>query len=270
MYSPTLASTSAAHSSGWLTTKTLRFPRGFSLPVHHHDDACVQVVLDGAFHEHGWGEPDLFDPGVALFRPSGFSHANDQQHGPSAGLSVQFHADGMPAQIGEWIDRGRPNIVRSPHVSSLALRIARELATPDPLSSAIIEALSVELVIQVLRDSATRQDTDSTTSRIARRAVEVIERTPAASLSVEAIAHIVGVDRFELNRAFLKHKGCCPSEFIRAVRVDRAQRLLLRTRRPIASIARECGFADQSHLTRVFSTFVGQTPAKFRSSRSDS
>jgi AraC family transcriptional regulator len=33
---------------------------------------------------------------------------------------------------------------------------------------------------------------------------------------------------------------------------------------PLAAIAVECGFADQSHFTRVFRKFTKTTPARFR------
>jgi transcriptional regulator GlxA family with amidase domain len=46
--------------------------------------------------------------------------------------------------------------------------------------------------------------------------------------------------------------------------VDEARRLLSDTLRPIADIAFETGFTDQSHLTRVFRRSLGETPAAFR------
>jgi AraC family transcriptional regulator len=40
---------------------------------------------------------------------------------------------------------------------------------------------------------------------------------------------------------------------------------LLRTAEwPLAVIAAECGFADQSHFTRIFRRMTGTTPARFR------
>jgi transcriptional regulator GlxA family with amidase domain len=33
---------------------------------------------------------------------------------------------------------------------------------------------------------------------------------------------------------------------------------------PLADVAAACGFADQSHLTRVFSAHTGTTPARYR------
>jgi AraC family transcriptional regulator len=43
--------------------------------------------------------------------------------------------------------------------------------------------------------------------------------------------------------------------------------LLLDSSNSIADVADACGFADQSHLTRVFSRLVGDSPAAWRRRR---
>ncbi|WP_062115044.1 helix-turn-helix domain-containing protein [Aureimonas sp. AU40] len=43
-----------------------------------------------------------------------------------------------------------------------------------------------------------------------------------------------------------------------------AVRGLLRAGEPIAEIAAACSFGDQSHLTRVFKSETGLTPAAYR------
>jgi transcriptional regulator GlxA family with amidase domain len=52
-------------------------------------------------------------------------------------------------------------------------------------------------------------------------------------------------------------------------RVEAAQRLLRNPGLSIAQVASACGFADQSHLTRVFSARTGTSPARWRRSRAD-
>jgi transcriptional regulator GlxA family with amidase domain len=47
-------------------------------------------------------------------------------------------------------------------------------------------------------------------------------------------------------------------------RVKHAKELLRGTKLPIAEIAVACGFADQSHLTRVFSKVLHIGPAAWR------
>jgi transcriptional regulator GlxA family with amidase domain len=47
-------------------------------------------------------------------------------------------------------------------------------------------------------------------------------------------------------------------------RVDRAKDLMRATGTPLAEIAFACGFADQSHFTRMFSQATGMTPREWR------
>jgi transcriptional regulator GlxA family with amidase domain len=47
-------------------------------------------------------------------------------------------------------------------------------------------------------------------------------------------------------------------------RIRLASKMLLTTMAPIARIALNAGFSDQSHLTRAFSRSLGLSPAGFR------
>jgi AraC-like DNA-binding protein len=63
---------------------------------------------------------------------------------------------------------------------------------------------------------------------------------------------------------FRRHYGCSVGEYLRRRRVHRARQRLAETDLPLAEIATEAGFADQSHLTRMFKRFVGLTPGQYR------
>ena len=56
--------------------------------------------------------------------------------------------------------------------------------------------------------------------------------------------------------------------YLREIRVQRAADALVRSSAPLAQIALDAGFADQSHFTRVFRTAYGVTPHRWRALRS--
>jgi AraC family transcriptional regulator len=58
-----------------------------------------------------------------------------------------------------------------------------------------------------------------------------------------------------------------PHRWVRSFRVQRAKELLERSPHSLALVAYECGFSDQSHMTRVFSAAVGITPGAWRRNR---
>ncbi|MEF3129654.1 AraC family transcriptional regulator [Rhizobium leguminosarum] len=65
-------------------------------------------------------------------------------------------------------------------------------------------------------------------------------------------------------RAFRETTGMTPYQWVLRERIDRARNLLRTSKTPLAEVAIACGFADQSHFTRVFAGIVGTTPGNWR------
>jgi AraC-like DNA-binding protein len=82
--------------------------------------------------------------------------------------------------------------------------------------------------------------------------------------SIPAVAIACGLPPGRFVRAFRLTTGVPPHRWLRQFRVSRAQDLLFGSRLSLAQIAYDCGFADQSHFTRVFATAVGVTPGAWR------
>ena len=68
-------------------------------------------------------------------------------------------------------------------------------------------------------------------------------------------------------RAFRISTGLPPHRWLLHRRVERAKDLLAGTGLSLSEIALSCGFADQSHFTRIFCQMVGATPAAWRRDR---
>ncbi|OJW31386.1 MAG: hypothetical protein BGO51_23100 [Rhodospirillales bacterium 69-11] len=99
-----------------------------------------------------------------------------------------------------------------------------------------------------------------------RQAAEVrsfLLAAPPDRLSVAAAATRCRLSRSHFIRAFRVTFGRTPHQWLLACRVQRAKALLLGPL-PIADIALELGFADQSHFTRVFTRHAGVPPGLWR------
>ncbi|MFF4759837.1 AraC family transcriptional regulator [Streptomyces sp. NPDC001292] len=81
------------------------------------------------------------------------------------------------------------------------------------------------------------------------------EQTSAATLE-----QITGQDRYTLSRQFRRAFGTSPDRY-RTLRRVALARKAIELGEPIAQVATETGFADQSHLTRQFKRTYGITPA---------
>jgi AraC-like DNA-binding protein len=77
------------------------------------------------------------------------------------------------------------------------------------------------------------------------------------------LATMAGLSRYQLLRRFQQAYGVPPHAWLLQQRAERARHLILRGRR-LAEVAADCGFADQSHMTRVFTRHFGFTPGACR------
>ena len=73
---------------------------------------------------------------------------------------------------------------------------------------------------------------------------------------------MVGVSRFNLIRSFNKALGLSPHAYLLQQRLHLARRLLLQGHKPVDA-ALQAGFADQSHMTRLFRRQYGITPGLY-------
>ncbi|WP_407700199.1 helix-turn-helix domain-containing protein [Steroidobacter agaridevorans] len=74
----------------------------------------------------------------------------------------------------------------------------------------------------------------------------------------------MNLSRFHFCRVFRLSVGTSPREYLLQLRLQRAKALLKDSSSSVCEIAGICGFADQSHLTRMFRRRVGATPARWR------
>ena len=95
-------------------------------------------------------------------------------------------------------------------------------------------------------------------------ALECIRHEYAAPLTVPQLARRNHVSVSTLERRFRTRLGTTPLRYLRKVRVNAASNALRATDRPIAQIAHDCGFCDQSSLTRQFRQLMHISPAAYR------
>lgn len=98
------------------------------------------------------------------------------------------------------------------------------------------------------------------------RAVDHIRHHIGQAMTVQDLAFKAGLSQRQLHRKFVEAFGMAPQEFILRTRVQAASELLAAGKKSVAEIATECGFSDQSALTRHFRRYMGCTPGVFQRS----
>ncbi|WP_162247612.1 helix-turn-helix transcriptional regulator [Pseudoxanthomonas sp. Root65] len=82
-------------------------------------------------------------------------------------------------------------------------------------------------------------------------------------ISLEDIARASHVSRFHFARAFRAETGMSTMQYVRWRRVHEAKRLLRTGGIPLATIATDLGYFDQSHFTRAFRSVTGLRPHEY-------
>jgi AraC family transcriptional regulator len=175
-----------------------------------------------------------------------------------------FEADPAAVEVEPRLGFGDP--VLEPLVGSLldAARSGVQLASSAVWADHVVRMIGLEL-LQRYSNIAGRPSnrSDMTRGRVAATC-EYVDANLTGDLSLHGIATAVQVRPHRLARDFRERTGVALHQYVLGRRVDRAARLLRTSGTPLATIALECGFADQSHLTTAFRRRVGVTPAVYR------
>jgi AraC family transcriptional regulator len=156
-----------------------------------------------------------------------------------------------------------------PVIHRTAIAIAHEAAHGGAGSRLLVDSLSVQLCVHILRrhaDVLFREPSghDGLTFAQQRSVRDYLDAHLDEAISLDDLAASVSLSRFHFARRFRQSTGTSPHEFVLRRRVEQAKTMLGRTSASLLDIATSCGFADQSHMTRVFNKYVGATPGQYR------
>lgn len=137
------------------------------------------------------------------------------------------------------------------------------LATKVPLHAAGRRLIGLA---SISRDLRSPEDDEIEIAGIARVTRHILGH-PDEDLRNERLAAIAGLSPGQLDRRMKRVFHLTTAQYVRKARIEHAAELLARTESPIADIALECGYSDQTALSRQFRATVGMPPAAFRESR---
>jgi AraC family transcriptional regulator len=136
-------------------------------------------------------------------------------------------------------------------------------------SSRFLDALGRAMLVHVFeRHAGPTGRTAADTPGWLREALALVQRQMHRPIGLVEMAEASGLSRAHFARSFKRATGLTPLAYVARSRVERARdRLLIDPDVPLARVAAEVGFCDQSHLTGHFRRAFGTTPAALRRDR---
>lgn len=175
-----------------------------------------------------------------------------------------FGVDGNAIQINDgafqWDETG----------ARLGRLVEQRLRSNEHISSLELDAWAQIIGLHVLRtySSLSKRYEHAGTSKLSARqiqaVIEFIQSNIESPLRLHDIAGSINMPQYTFARAFRNTMGTTPHQFLTALRIERAQKLLESGSLPLSLVANAVGFFDQSHFTVQFRRAVGMTPARYR------
>jgi AraC-like DNA-binding protein len=231
-------------------------------PHHTHDTWTLFIVDEGAIRYDLGRREGSARPSMVSILPPHVVH--DGRPGARDGYTkrvVYLELDVIGERlIGPAADRPiLPDPVLRREVEALHDALA---CIDDALEAEIRLNTIADRIRRVLGDEATAPP-DTSDRHFAERLRADLDAHAFERFTMAAAAKAIGADPTRLARAFAGSFGIAPHAYVTGRRIEAARDRILEGQ-PLADVAAEVGFADQAHLTRRFSAFLGVTPGRYQ------
>lgn len=232
-------------AAGRFAVSEVVFAGGTVIGRHSHPRGCLAVVVNGRVRKTYSRVAHEAVRGDVVTLPDEEPHSDI--FGLDGATLVVVEAERFFSQTRAFVDDA---------ALALAHRIRQELSRSDAFTPLALEGLALELTAQQRRSLNRHTQVDD--------AAETLRSRFREPPTLEELAAEVGLSAGELARCFRVRFKQSVGAYLRSARLEWAAGHLIRTDAPLAQIACEAGFADQSHFTRCFAARYGVPPGRYR------
>jgi len=237
---------------GLVSVVIRHYSGGIRQAWHSHDEALVTVVTHGSVRESVYGRGEAVIGAMSVgTKPIGLRHTDHFGPGGVHALRIGYSAEElrivgyMSKPLEQWAWRSG-SLVRVVLASLLSVDLAE----------------AKNEIIAVLGGTEAGSGDPPEWLRRVRESILDCFRSPDACLTAIAGAH--AVHPVYLARQYRRFYRESVGECIRRLRVQEAFRVVTASDLSLATVAAECGFSDQAHMTRLMHVLLGTTPAALR------
>lgn len=233
-----------------------------AFPVHIHQEHVIGVVEAGAEMLEVDDASHIISAGGMICLNPGQPHSNRAIGDECLRYRVFYLS---PSLVASHLDQdqmrfrapSRPAAAETRRL--LALHRWFEHNAGDRLE----EQSAIAEVIGIAFEAGATMVSEPQLPKLARLARDYIDEHYREGFGLDELALAAGASKFHVARCFTRAYGLSPIAYRTQRRIHEAKRMIL-AGMPLAEVATDLSFADQSHLTRHFQTLVGIAPGRYR------
>ena len=230
-----------------------------SIGLHEHMWSYFLMPYAGGYRETKDGVTIDYDPFSIAFHPAGFVHS-DEILAPERFFAIELQTE-WQMRAGHLYDTSAWRFeLQHGEAVWLTIQLLQRF-----LAGELDDVFEVDAIVSEMLGIALRLvDRDRPQRAWVNDVKRLLREGYAGRISLEELGTQIGIHPASLSRGFRLDEGITVSDYLSRVRIQQACRQMTDKSVSLAELATNCGFADQSHLTRVFKSITGSPPGVFR------
>ncbi|HEX9961312.1 MAG TPA: helix-turn-helix transcriptional regulator [Pyrinomonadaceae bacterium] len=227
---------------------------------HFHQNPHFSFILEGGNIERRKTVSAESRPGEVRFYHTGEPHQNVNVLYPSKNFNVEIDADFLSRYDLSESAIDAAVAANFPNIKFTMLRIYKEAVSQSGARELAVHSLILGAVSKKTGDAKKTLQLP----RWADKVVQILRDRWNENPSLKELSEASGVHPITISKHFPKYFSCTLGEYVRRVRIEKSLAFIKQSDDSLTDIAYRCGFADQSHFTRVFKDLTGLKPGVFK------
>jgi AraC-like DNA-binding protein len=239
--------------------------RSVSYKKHFHEELSIGVIDEGASRVWCDGKNLQVGAGQIIVIPPYMPHAcNPQEHLNWKYKMLFFHPEWVKRLVGEEATFHASFLLEESRNEQAKLMLNQFISCFDNQTNELEKETAAMNLIHSIVQTPARLPTYGMGKERKYLALvrDYLHEHCLERITLETLERLSGISRFHLIHLFKDEYKLPPHAYQNLLRINYTKKEL-RKNRPIADIAIEAGFYDQSHFTKTFKHYVGVTPHKF-------
>lgn len=240
---------------GIITSET-GYETDFISDWHFHKNPHFSHILNGGSREIRENGFEQQRSGSSLYYYPGIVHQNIAYLPNTRIFNLEFavsfltrYGINMPAESWMFSDTywNRNDLIR----------IMAEHYLNDQVSPVSIHQLAISLL-------STTKTPYISKAGWPKRLKDMLHDNWNSSLSLMDISTEIDLHPVTISRYFPHYFGCTLGDYLRWLKIEKAQLMIRLKKHSLTEIAYYCGFVDQAHFTKTYKRFFGITPKQYQ------